>query len=620
MRLCLGLIALITAPALFAQTGPGGVGSSATNVLWLKADAGTSTTVNFGAVSQWDDMSGNANHATQATSSQQPLFTTSLINTMPALFFDNAGSPNNDLLSIADANNLDNTSGLTILTVTRPISIDGSNARGIVSKRVGAGDNQSYTLFYYTSNKINIDVEGNDNRFQSAATFSAGRDYIYGLIYDGTLTSTSRSKTFINGAVDFIATETATAISNFASPVIIGSMNIGDGRPYGGYIAEVIIYRKALNFAERVISHSYLFAKYGFSSTSVPATVNDFYTGDDPVRGDYDFELGGVGVDLGGSNTSVSATVAGGLSMSVVSGFENGDYILYAHQAGSNDAQISDTGGMTGANNARWTRVWYFDITNTSTTQNVNISFDLSDAGQNVTPVTASNYVLLQRAGLSGNWTEVATASGIAGDVISFNGVSVAADGYYTLGSRNYITSPLPVTLLDFTGAYTEKGVELTWTTATEHNNDYFTIEHSANGVDFMPIATVKASGDSRTETTYRTFDPEPFTDRSYYRLNQTDYDGKITHLKIIAVNTYERNGVIEVIPNPSNGSFWFELPEGVSSSELKVLNSAGQEVPFNFTSMGSRVQVDALDLPRGLYLLKLITNRGMNSAKIVIE
>src|SRR5689334_14409355 len=131
MRLCLGLIALITAHTLFAQTGPGGVGSSATNVLWLKADAGTSTTVNFGAVSQWDDMSGNGNHATQPTSSQQPLFTTSLINTMPALFFDNANSPNNDLLSIADANNLDNTSGLTILTVTRPISIDGSNARAI---------------------------------------------------------------------------------------------------------------------------------------------------------------------------------------------------------------------------------------------------------------------------------------------------------------------------------------------------------------------------------------------------------------------------------------------------------------------------------------------------------
>jgi hypothetical protein len=620
MRACLSLLALITAQTLFAQTGPAGVGSSTNNPLWLKADAGTSTTVNGGAVSAWNDASGNANHASQATGSQQPIYTTGLINGMPALFFDNIGSPANDLMTVNDADNLDNTAGLTILTVTRPISIDNSNARAIVSKRVNVGDNQAYTIFFYTNNHINIDIEGNDNRFATPFTFVGGRDYLFTVLYDGSLASGSRTKVYVNENLDITTTETATTISNWASPVVIGSMNVGDGRPFGGYIAEIIIYRKALNSAERVIVHNYLFAKYDISSLSSPATVNDVYAGDDATNGNYDFEVAGLGREASGTNGSVSSSRTGGLDMAGASGYDVGDYLVFGHAAGTNSPLITDVGGMTGTNNARWSRIWYFDVTNTSTTQAVNIIFDMSDAGTPATPATASNYVLLYRAGQSGNWTEVTTATSISGDRITFNNISITADGYYTLGSRNYLTSPLPVTLLDFTGSYTEKGAELSWTTATEHNNDYFTIERSADGVDFIPFATVKASGDSPVEVSYRALDPAPFANRTYYRLLQTDFDGRITNLSTIKVNTYEHTDVIDVIPNPSNGSFWFELPEGVSSSELKVLNSAGQEVPFNSMSLGSQVHVDAQNLPRGLYLLKLVTNRGMHSAKIIIE
>src|SRR5882757_8879646 len=87
----------------FAQTGPASIGTSANNSLWLKADAGTSTTTNNGPVSSWNDQSGNVNHATQGTAGLQPLYISSLMNGMPAIKFDNvSGAANSDELVIGD--------------------------------------------------------------------------------------------------------------------------------------------------------------------------------------------------------------------------------------------------------------------------------------------------------------------------------------------------------------------------------------------------------------------------------------------------------------------------------------------------------------------------------------
>src|ERR1700712_3813442 len=95
---------------LFSQTGPAGVGSSTNNVLWLKADAGTSSTTNNTAISFWNDQSGNAINVTQTVSIQQPSFATSVINGFPAVLFDNSTTTNqNDKMIGPDSPLLDNT-------------------------------------------------------------------------------------------------------------------------------------------------------------------------------------------------------------------------------------------------------------------------------------------------------------------------------------------------------------------------------------------------------------------------------------------------------------------------------------------------------------------------------
>ena len=130
---------------------------------------------------------------------------------------------------------------------------------------------------------------------------------------------------------------------------------------------------------------------------------------------------------------------------------------------------------MTGTNNSLMTRIWYIDITNTSTNINTNIEFDMSDGGiGNVIAAPASNYVLLYRAGTSGNWTELTTASAIVGDRVQFNGYDLVSDGYYTIGSKDASSSPLPIELLNFSAIKNESKVDIEWQTVSEKFNDYF--------------------------------------------------------------------------------------------------------------------------------------------------
>ena len=105
---------------IFPQTGPAGIGSGSTNILWLRADQGTSTTTNGNPISFWNDLSGNANNSVQASGANQPLYITSGINTLPTIRFDGA----DDYVTVPDNDNLDNTTGVSVFVVAQPNTPD----------------------------------------------------------------------------------------------------------------------------------------------------------------------------------------------------------------------------------------------------------------------------------------------------------------------------------------------------------------------------------------------------------------------------------------------------------------------------------------------------------------
>jgi hypothetical protein len=105
----------------------------------------------------------------------------------------------------------------------------------------------------------------------------------------------------------------------------------------------------------------------------------------------------------------------------------------------------------------------------------------------------------------------------------------------------------LPVTLLSFNAEVRDDVVKLKWVTATEVNNDYFTIERASNIEQFEVVGdAIPGSGTSKEMKAYTAFDITPLYGRSYYRLKKTDYDGKFTYSEVVVVD-YEgprRRGV----------------------------------------------------------------------------
>lgn len=604
-----------------SQTGPAGIGTSASNVLWLKADAGTSSVTNSTAISFWNDQSGNALNVTQTVSAQQPSIVTNFMNGYPSILFDNNSTANqNDKLIGTDSPLLDNTSAYTFFTVTRPQNLDGA-ARTIVSKRTGVSVDQSFMLFYYTSNKLNIDVQTTDNRFASNTTYASGTDYIGCLIYDGTVaTSGLRCSLYNEENFDKNSTETSTLVPDNASPLLIGTTDASDPRPYGGYTSEIIIYREALSTAKRIIVNNYLSAKYNIS-----LSANDKYAGDNAGNGNYDRDVAGVGQESTGSSSSFSASISGGLSLSVNSGLDNGDYLLAGHAVTSNTTITSDVGGMTGSSNARWQRIWYVDVTNGSTNLNTTLEFDMSDGGMgSFTLGTTSNYVLLYRAGQSGNWTEVTNASSISGDRIVFNSITLTNDGYYTLGTRNFNVSPLPIELISFEAIYKNNNVVLNWSTASEKNNAYFTLEKSKNGLLFEAFERIKSLGNSSTRTDYISKDNDPGSGRMYYRLKQTDADGTFSYSNIVDLDISAEES-IRVFPNPNTGSFQVHLFHFKGQTlHFRISDAAGKiyKTQTYFVTENDETLSSPLgeDLKPGLYLLLIEANAKSYRQKILIH
>jgi len=95
----------------------------------------------------------------------------------------------------------------------------------------------------------------------------------------------------------------------------------------------------------------------------------------------------------------------------------------------------------------------------------------------------------------------------------------------------------LPIELLSLTSEIESDRVVLKWTTGTEINNDYFTIERSRDLYGWEILGFVNGAGNSSTPKNYTFSDLYPLDGLAYYRLKQTDFDGKFKYYGPVTAN-----------------------------------------------------------------------------------
>jgi hypothetical protein len=172
-------------------------------------------------------------------------------------------------------------------------------------------------------------------------------------------------------------------------------------------------------------------------------------------------------------------------------------------------------------------------------------------------------------------------------------------------------SSPLPVELLDFTAEIKNRTVDLTWQTASEHNNDFFTVERSSDGFNFEPIAYVDGAGNSTTLLNYSEVDLQPLDGVSYYRLKQTDFDGAFEYSDIRVVSSAADAQVL-IYPNPSKGSI--QISASAPITNIKLVAGDGK-ILEEHPSLNEL----KLELTSGIYHLQYVYNEKAYSKKIVI-
>ncbi len=171
----------------------------------------------------------------------------------------------------------------------------------------------------------------------------------------------------------------------------------------------------------------------------------------------------------------------------------------------------------------------------------------------------------------------------------------------------------LPVELNTFIANTTTYSIELNWTTSSEANNNFFTVEKSLDGSSFSQLIKIKGTGNSQSIKNYKTVDQHPTNGINYYRLKQTDFNGNYKYFSIIKV-FYEGYGqtVVKssIKPNPATESITVDFyTENPTTATIVLTNYMGTLVLTQTieTIKGTNsVELSLKEMPIGVYFLSI--------------
>jgi hypothetical protein len=198
----------------------------------------------------------------------------------------------------------------------------------------------------------------------------------------------------------------------------------------------------------------------------------------------------------------------------------------------------------------------------------------------------------------------------------------------FYIGTINNTTSPLPIQLLCFDAKPENNSVKLNWTTATETNNDFFTIERSKDLNGFEELINIKGAGNSNQLINYSAVDAIPYHGVSYYRLKQTDFNGAYKYSDAVDV-LFKKEIAFSVFPNPSDGSSLFiQFEQEIKNEDISVIifdinaNLTFLSNEFVNSPLENNVYLVKLkERPRpGLYIVKVTAGTESNKRELIIR
>lgn len=292
-------------------------------------------------------------------------------------------------------------------------------------------------------------------------------------------------------------------------------------------------------------------------------------------------------------------------------------------------------GTLTLLNNSAFVvdRFWIMDNSTYTTRPNVTMSFTyLCSEAAAPNTITVAN-LRAQRYNISNNEWEgsISGSGGLWGTsngacptgIVS--GVTITGTDFWRPWTLTDYTSPLPIKLLSFAANCRDGKALIQWSTASEINNDYFTIEKTYDGVNFEFVAKIKGAGNSNSILNYSYTDNHPGAGKVYYRLSQTDFDGTTETFDLISfecgssspldiISVYNNHGgnLISAFSAPSNGKFL-----------LSIVDVRGRLIyndHLNLIEGFNQVLLQIQEPSSGVYFIRLSNESEQISKKFFIK
>lgn len=197
-----------------------------------------------------------------------------------------------------------------------------------------------------------------------------------------------------------------------------------------------------------------------------------------------------------------------------------------------------------------------------------------------------------------------------------------AQDGFSSVYLKTLLAACLlPIELSSFTGSCAGESRVLKWSTATENNNAFFTIEYSPDGTDWQAVGTVPGAGNSSTTIDYSFTDGVSRAGTAYYQLRQTDLDGRFTYSGVISVGSCTGSGgagKLNVYPNPSPGLLYLSFDgDRTKIQSIEIFNVLGERVYY---SAGWQSVIDLTEKGAGTYFVQVTTDTRTEIREVVLK
>ncbi len=187
------------------------------------------------------------------------------------------------------------------------------------------------------------------------------------------------------------------------------------------------------------------------------------------------------------------------------------------------------------------------------------------------------------------------------------------------------ITVPtvLPIELLSFSGHNIGHENVLKWETASETNNDFFTLERSIDGISFSEIDNIDGAGNSNSILNYHLIDKTPINGINYYRLKQTDFNGNYKYSSVISLNI-ENHSDLELVYSYNNPETnYLELTFNCKNDcniTIELYDLIGKKITTNSANAEgnfTKIFIPTSELSNSIYLLKAFNSNQLISKKI---